>query len=575
MKQTLLLVLLAFTASITFSQINGGDKYFVKFTDKNDSPYSIENPEEYLSARAIERRERFNIPIDMYDLPVNPQYIEAVENVGVEVINPTKWLNGVIVQTTDPLKIVEIETLPFVESTLKNVQFSKNKINLGIHNPEIENNSMSLNKPYGMNEKYEGAPKDLKTTRKVTTLDYGDGYDQIDQIGGISLHDDGYQGQGMVIAVLDGGFTYTDNLEAFDSLFMNNQILSVWDFVSNTENVYQGSTHGTSVLSTMGANLPGELIGTAPKAGYHLIRTEDTGSEYLIEEYNWVCGAEYADSVGADVINSSLSYIDFDNPQQDHDYQDMDGNTAPATLGADRAMSRGMIVVNSAGNSGNSSTWPWIGAPADGDSVFSIGAVNAYGELAGFSSIGPTADGRLKPNVVAMGSGTVVASINGGTATSSGTSFSSPIIAGMTACLWQFDPTMRNTDVLNSIMMSSSMAANPDDEMGYGIPDYATATIILSGFDPDIVASPNDIEVFPNPFDDVIDILYNSPDTQSVVIEVTDITGKVVYKRDNVNRNSGLNHFRVDGLGNLKQGAYILKIQSDGVISTKKVLKFD
>lgn len=573
MKKTFLLILLAFTTAFTFAQINWGDKYFVKFTDKDNSPYSIENPEEFLSQRAIERRERFNIPIDLYDLPVNPQYIEAVENIGVDVYNPTKWLNGVIVETNDPSKIDEIEALSFVESTVKNMKL-KSYVNPGIHHPEKIENPLGLNKPFGMNEKYEGAPFALKSTKKITTLDYGDGYNQIDQIGGITLHDDGYQGQGMVIAVLDGGFTQTNNMAAFDSLYMNNQILSVWDFVSNSEDVYQGSSHGTAVLSTMGANMPGELIGTAPKASYHLLRTEDTSSEYLIEEYNWVCGAEYADSVGADIINSSLSYKEYDDPAQSHTYQDMDGNTAPSTIGADRAMSRGMIVVNSAGNSGTSSTWPWVGAPADGDSVFSIGAVNASGEYVAFSSIGPTADGRLKPNVVAQGSGTVVASIYGGTATSSGTSFSSPIIAGMTACLWQFDPTMRNTDVLNSIMMSGSMAANPDYEMGYGIPDYATATIILSGFDPDIVANPDDIEVFPNPFDDKIDILYNSPDTQSVAIQVSDITGKVIYNRKNVRRHSGLNHFRVEGLGNLKQGAYLLKIYSEGMISTKKILKF-
>ena len=575
MKKSFLLILLAFTTVSGFSQVNWGDKYFVKFTDKDNSPYSLDNPEEYLSQRAIERRERYDIPIDMYDLPVNPQYIEAVQDVGVEVSNPTKWLNGVIVQTNDPSKIDEIEALPFVESTVKNVMLGSNKVNLGIHDPrEVPNNPLGLNKPFGMNERYEGTPMDLKSTKQITSLDYGEGYNQISQIGGIPLHDDGYQGQDMVIAILDGGFTYTDEMDAFDSLYMNGQVLSTYDFVSGGTNVYQGSTHGTAVLSTIGANMPGELVGTAPKASFHFLRTEDTGSEYLIEEYNWVSGAEYADSAGADIINSSLSYKEYDDPQQSHTYQDMDGNTAPATIGADRAMSRGMIVVNSAGNSGNSSTWPWVGAPADGDSVFSIGAVNAWGEYVGFSSIGPTADGRLKPNVMAQGSGTVVASIYGGTATSSGTSFSSPIIAGMTACLWQMDPTRRNTDVLNSIEMSGSMAGNPDYEMGHGIPDYAMASIILSGFDPDIVGNPDDIEVFPNPFSDKIDILYNSPDTQSVVITISDITGKQVYHRENIRRKTGLNHFRVNGLDNLKQGAYILKISSDGMISTKKVLKF-
>jgi serine protease AprX len=569
MKKAFLLNLLVFTAIFSFAQINWGDKYFVEFTDKDNSPYTIENPEEYLSQRAIERRQRYNIPIDQFDLPVNPQYIETVAAIGVEVSNPSKWLNGIVVETNDPGKIAEIGALPFVKSTVKNVYYGEKE------NSKADDVSLSLNKPFGMNEKWEAPVAPYKTQTEVTSLNYGLAYNQIDMIGGIPLHDDGYQGQGMVIAVLDGGFTYTDEMDAFDTLYMNNRILSTRDFVGGGTNVYQGSTHGTSVLSTMGGNLPGQIVGTAPAASYHLIRTEDTGTEYLIEEYNWVSGAEYADSVGADVINSSLGYIDFDNPQQDHSYQDMDGNTAVVTVGADRAMSRGMISVNSAGNSGNSSTWPWIGAPADGDSVFSIGAVDAQGELAGFSSIGPTADGRIKPNIVAQGSGTVVASINGGTATSSGTSFSSPIIAGMTTCLWQMDPTMRNMDILNAIQMSGSLAGNPNEEMGYGIPNYAMASIILSGFNTDIVANPDDIDIFPNPFVDQINIVYNSPDTQSIVIEVADITGKLIYRSESLRRKTGLNHFRVDGLNQLKSGIYLMKIHSDTNITSKKIMKVD
>lgn len=569
MKKTISLCLLAFTALLSFAQINSGDKYFIQFTDKDNSPYSIENPEAFLSQRAIERRERYGIPIDMYDLPVNPQYIEAVANIGVAVSNPTKWLNGIVVQTNDPSKITEIENLPFVAGTVKNVYFDDKNKSISA------DNSFSLNKPFGMNEQPEGPAIPYKSGNSTSSLNYGDAFNQIDMIGGIALHDEGYQGQGMVIAVLDGGFTYTNQMAAFDTLYLNDRILSTRDFVSGGTNVYQGSTHGTSVLSTMGANLPGQIVGTAPAASFHLVRTEDTGSEYLIEEYNWVSGAEYADSAGADVINSSLSYKTFDDAAQDHTYQDMDGNTAPVTKGADRAMSRGMIVVNSAGNDGNSATWPWVGAPADGDSVFSIGSVNAQGQYSNFSSIGPTADGRLKPNVTAQGSQTVLASINGGTSTSSGTSFSSPIIAGMTACLWQVDPTMRNMDVLNAIQMSASQATAPDELKGYGIPNYGMASIILSGFNPDIVGNPDDVEIFPNPFTNQVNIVYNSPDTQSVVIEVVDLSGKEVYRRESVQRKTGLNYFKLGGLENLKNGIYILKIYDDDKIASKKIMKFE
>jgi hypothetical protein len=566
MKQLTLLFAFFLAINIAFSQVYP-DKYVIEFTDKNDSPFSLDNPEEYLSQRAIDRRERYDIAIDEYDLPVNPQYIQAVSDIGVEVLNPTKWLNAVVIYTTDQSKLDEIEALSFVKSIRKNVISPVNKIL-----PE-ESDAISLNKPFGMNEVMSNLKTDYKSGASTSSLNYGQGYNQINQIGGIELHDQGFMGQGMVIAVLDGGFTAVDYMEAFDSLYMNDRILGVWDFVSRTSNVYQGSGHGTAVLSTMGCNLPGELVGTAPEASYYLVRTEDTGSEYLIEEYNWASGAEYADSVGADVINSSLSYKTFDNPNQDHSYDDMDGNTAPGTIAADRAMSRGMIVVNSAGNSGNDPIWPYVGAPADGDSVFSIGAVNADGEYVGFSSIGPTIDGRIKPNFCAQGSQAVVASLNGGTTTSSGTSFSSPISAGMVACLWQFDLNMTNMDVLEAIQMSGTQANDPDDLMGYGIPNFGVAALISGGFDTDNISEPNEIDVFPNPFNDELKIAYNSPDTHSVSIELYDIAGKLLYSKSNITRKYGLNYFRVGGLQNLNIGLYFLKIYSNKDIATEKVLK--
>ncbi len=562
---TLLFGLLLTTSS--FSQIYP-EKYFIEFTDKNNSPYSIENPQEFLSQRALERRERYNIAIDEYDLPVNQQYLEGVAAVGVQLINPTKWLNGVTIYTNDPSRLDLIAYLPYVKSIRKNVVKSENKTF-----PEIYD-QFSLNKPFGMNEVLEELKSGYKAGSSVNSLNYGEGFNQIDMIGGIALHDAGYMGQGMVIAVLDGGFYATDGMDAFDSLYLNDRILGTRDFVGGGTNVYQGSTHGTAVLSTMGANLPGQLVGTAPEASYWLFRTEDTGTEYTIEEYNWASGAEYADSVGADVINSSLSYKTFDEPLYDHTYAEMDGNTAPSTIAADMAASRGMVIVNSAGNDGGSSTWPYVGAPADGDSVFSIGAVDADGQYVYFSSIGPTADGRLKPNFMAQGANTVVASTNGGTATSSGTSFSSPISAGITACLWQANPTMNNMEILNSIQLSGSMASNPDNQMGYGIPDFGLANLILSGFNTDLVSETNDIDIYPNPFYDELKIVYNSADTQQISIEILDISGKLVYSKQNIKRNSGLNYFKITNLEDLHRGVYFLKISSDVMIVSEKIVKF-
>ncbi|NLH32345.1 MAG: S8 family serine peptidase [Lentimicrobium sp.] len=567
MKSLLVTILALFSFTCLYSQIYP-DKYFIAFTDKNNSPYSIENPQEYLSARAIERRSRYNIPIDIHDLPVNPQYIEAVADIGVQVINPTKWLNGITIYTNDPSLLSEIEAFPFVKSVRKARQATQ------AHPKTDFDDDISLFKPSWENETIIDFSNRTKATGKSTSLQYGLGYNQINQINGIPLHDDGFQGQGMVIAVLDAGFSYANQLNAFDSLYMNGLIYGTRDIVSGGTNVYQGSFHGTGVLSTMGANLPGELIGTAPKAGYYLIRTEDTGSEYLIEEYNWASGAEFADSTGADIINSSLGYVDFDDPNQNHIYQDMDGNTAPATIAADRAMSRGMIVVNSAGNSGNYTSWPWIGAPADGDSVFTIGAVDANGIIAGFSSIGPTADGRLKPNVVAQGAATVIASSNGGTTTSNGTSFSSPIIAGMTACLWQINQELANMSILEAIQQSGSYYNNPNYQYGNGIPDYNQARMVLSAQNKGIALTPESIKVIPNPFFDKIGILFNAIDSQLVTIRMFDITGRLIVSGKFDVQRVGLNYLELTQLDFIKPGIYTLTvIAGEKRLNSQKIVK--
>ena len=567
MKSLLVTILALFSFTCLYSQIYP-DKYFVAFTDKNNSPYSIENPQEYLSARAIERRSRYNIPIDIHDLPVNPQYIEAVADIGVQVINPTKWLNGITIYTNDPSLLSEIEALPFVKSVRKARQATQ------AHPKTDFDDDISLFKPSWENETIIDFSNRTKATGKSTSLQYGLGYNQINQINGIPLHDDGFQGQGMVIADIDAGYSNANQLNAFDSLYMNGLIYGTRDIVSGGTNVYQGSFHGTGVLSTMGANLPGELIGTAPKAGYYLIRTEDTGSEYLIEEYNWASGAEFADSTGADIINSSLGYVDFDDPNQNHIYQDMDGNTAPATIAADRAMSRGMIVVNSAGNSGNYTSWPWIGAPADGDSVFTIGAVDANGIIAGFSSIGPTADGRLKPNVVAQGAATVIASSNGGTTTSNGTSFSSPIIAGMTACLWQINQELANMSILEAIQQSGSYYNNPNYQYGNGIPDYNQARMVLSAQNKGIALTPESIKVIPNPFFDKIGILFNAIDSQLVTIRMFDITGRLIVSGKFDVQRVGLNYLELTQLDFIKPGIYTLTvIAGEKRLNSQKIVK--
>lgn len=534
------------------------DKYWVRFTNRFNSPYSIENPGEFLSQRALDRRAQFNIPIVENDLPVNPNYIEAVANTGVTILNASKWFNSVTIYTTDPDALNQISQFDFVLSVSK-----------AGGKPNEEGDFV---KDYFKNESFALRPEESlhKSISAGDSYDYGDAFNQIHMLNGEVLHDMGYDGEGKMIAVLDAGFLNANQIGAFDSLWNNNQILGWRDFVNpQNPDIFGSHYHGTMVLSTMGANWPGQIVGTAPKADYWLIRTEDGDTETLIEELNWVSGAEFADSLGADVINSSLGYTTFDDPAQNHTYENMDGNTAWVTIGADMAVSKGMIVVNSAGNSGSGS-WQYIGAPADGDSVFSIGAVDGSGTYAGFSSQGPTFDGRVKPNVVAQGqSSTIIDPLTGEVGSGSGTSFSSPITAGMVACLWQANPGKRNLEIMQAIQQSASQANNPDNFLGYGIPDYALAHSILTVVDHQINPSSN-LSVFPNPFDD--HILLKSTNGSSVIrsVELTDITGKVLFVTD---YDSGLYQVELSGMSELTPGFYFVRVNFDSGSETRKLLK--
>jgi hypothetical protein len=557
MKKLFLIVCFLSVLYGSYAQV-APDKYWVRFTNRFNSPYSIENPGEFLSQRAVDRRAQFNIPIVENDLPVNPQYIQAVANTGVTILNASKWFNSVTIYTTDPNALDQISQFDFVLSVSK----AGGK----------PNGSGDFVKEYFSNESFASGTEESshKSILAGDSYDYGEAFNQIHMLNGEVLHDMGYDGAGKIIAVLDAGFLNANSIDAFDSLWNNGQILGTRDFVSpQNPNIFGSHYHGTMVLSTMGANWPGQIVGTAPKADYWLIRTEDGDSEYLIEELNWVSGAELADSLGADIINSSLGYTTFDDPALNHSYEDMDGNTAPVTIGADMAASKGMIVVNSAGNSGGS-FWQYIGAPADGDSVFSIGAVDGSGNYAGFSSTGPTYDGRMKPNVVAQGQGsTIVDPWTGSVSSGSGTSFSSPITAGMVACLWQANPTKRNTEVLEAIQQSGSQANNPDYFLGYGIPDYALANSILTVIENEIIQM-DLVSVYPNPFTNEITIQVGEDNSSLRQIELMDITGKSLLLK---NYSANEDNVVLNNISNLSAGFYLMKITLDQGSETRKLLK--
>ncbi len=434
-------------------------RYVVKLRNKGGNPYSLSTPSAYLSQRAIDRRTRYGITIDSTDLPVTPAYVTQIRNISnVTVLNISRWHNSVAIQTSDPNAITAINALSFVQSTSP------------IGARTTTNTSGKL---ITADQPYNSTARETQLTADY--FNYGTGsLNEINLHKGQLLHNIGLRGQGMIIAMLDGGFFSYNTLDAMDSIMLNNQVLDTWDFYSNNTNVADDHPHGMQCLSIIAANIPGQFIGKAPKANFFLYRTEETASEYPIEEFNMVCGMERADSAGADVISASLGYSEFDNPAFDHTYSQMNGNTTLSAIGADLAAKKGILFVNAAGNEG-SATWHYITTPADGDSVLAVGAVNTAGAVGSFSSYGPSSDGQVKPDVASVGVSAIVQATNNTVVTGSGTSFACPNMAGLATILWQGFPEVPNMRIVRALREAGSIASAPNDRIGYGIPDLKSA----------------------------------------------------------------------------------------------------
>ncbi|MBP6334874.1 MAG: S8 family serine peptidase [Bacteroidia bacterium] len=530
-------------------------RFFIRFTDKNNSLFSISTPQDFLSQKAIIRRTNQNIAVVSSDLPVNSLYIDSVTAIGATILSKSKWLNGVTIECDSSI-LQNIIALPFVSNATQVRRMAKH-----IDRPEKKSTVNPM--------PYIASPAMMR----VQGFDYGSSFNQIHLMNGEYLHDQGFSGEGMTIAVLDAGFFSVDQLAAFDSIRSSNRILGSWDFVDDEPSVYEDNSHGMSVLSCIAGNVPGQLIGTAPRASFWLLRSEDAATEYIIEEYNWVAAAEFADSVGADLITSSLGYTTFDDSTMSHTYADMNGNTAPSSIGADIAASKGMLILTSAGNSGNN-TWYYISAPSDGDSVLSVAAVDEFGFKASFSSWGPSSDGDVKPNIAAKGAQTTVADAGGGISTSNGTSFACPVLAGSAACLWQAHPDKTNMEIFDAIQQSANYYLTPGDSLGYGIPNFIVADLLLGGT---MIERPDGDEligVYPNPFDENIEVKFFSGVSQQLDIEVLDGLGRLVSKQlAEINRGM-MNTVKLAPFSNLQQGIYFMRITTSDNQYLKKIIKY-
>lgn len=537
LNRFLVLVLFYACTANAYAQVN---QYMVFFTDKSGTPYSTNSPEEFLSARALERREKQGIAVVQNDLPVNPAYVQGVRDTGADVIYTTKWMNGVLV-SCDGTMLASIQALPYVLS--------------------VELVSPGSHPASGNRNKFKNERADANEEATDT---------QLTMIGLDAMHSDGNRGEGIIIAVLDGGFSGVNTTAPFQHLMANNQIdlTASFDFISGTPNVFQYDDHGTRVLSIMGAKVDGSFTGGVTEATYQLYVTEDVPTEYRIEEYNWLFAAERADSAGADIIHSSLGYSTFDIASMDYTTDELDGKTTVVTRAAQTAFSKGMVVVASAGNEGNIASWRIVTAPADGEDVIAVGNINGFGVRSSSSSTGPSADGRIKPDVVALGTGVSVVRANGSVFTGSGTSFSAPLVTSLLAGIWNDKPDLKNSDLIEALRLTASQAKNPDNFLGYGIPNYLAIRHYLER-----IPQTEPVIVFPNPVITNLTVRPASPEGGNLKLMLVSAQGKVVTEREV--SFSWLNNEYTADVSALASGFYVLRIQTTGQILTFRIVKMN
>lgn len=423
--------------------------YRVYLSDKRQSTYSLAHPSRFLSRRSLDRRKRQHLPLDSTDLPVSPHYVKLMKSEGVSVIGQSRWHNTLLVKMGDSAIAARLAQMPCVKAC-KLVWLSPDSVTRTVERPKVHDRF----------DEHDHQPQQP----------YGRSYEQIHAMQGERLHDITMRGEGMMIAVIDGGFRNVDRIPAFQRA----DIRGHRDFVCPlSPTVYAETDHGTKVLSTMAINEPFYYVGTAPKSAYWLLRSEDLQTEQEVEEDYWTMAAEFADSVGCDLVNSSLGYNEYDHVAMNHQLWHLDGHTAFISQSASMLADKGVLLINSAGNTGMG-PWKKITVPADADNVLTVGAVtpDAPHRIAPFSSVGPSQDGRIKPDVVAVGAPTYLVNARGTISQDMGTSFAAPIVCGLAACLWQALPEKTAKEIMELIRLTGNNREHPDNVYGYGVPNF-------------------------------------------------------------------------------------------------------
>jgi serine protease AprX len=531
MFQRFILLALLFASSATQAQTY---RYLILFKDKASNTYSVNNPEAFLSSKSLERRRKNRVSISSQDLPVSKAYLDQVKTTGASILFPLKWINGALI-TQKPSELKKTLALSSVKGLYWDFPADSSQTN------QIQSGTLATN----------------------ANPNYGNSSNQITQLGIDQMHGKGIDGTGTLITLLDDGFKNANTVSYLQNLFADKRVIATLKTDPIVSSIYSTGGHGTNVLSTIAANAPGQLIGTAFNASFALAQTEENRHELIVEEANWLRGAEWADSLGTDIISSSLGYSTFDNPLHNHSYSDMNGKSTLVSKAAAWAASKGILCTISAGNEGASS-WKYITAPADADSILTVGSVNAAGNLSSFSSLGPSFDRRVKPDVVAMGSSTVVGYVDSSVGISNGTSFSAPLIAGLAAGLIQTYPRHTAQQIRQAILKSGNQFEAPDMLRGFGLPNYAKAISLIElilGNE----TSLNSIIIFPNPISPGTPIQIKMP-YNSAEVEMINSSGLTVHT------------FRLDKsestiyLGPFVSGKYYFRFTSESTSTIKPIL---
>jgi serine protease AprX len=528
-----------------FNNLSGQSEYYyyfyrVYFRDKGENYIGNYLPEDLLSLRALNRRANAGIEVpDFRDIPVFRGYLNQITSLGYKLHCTSKWMNTALFKTQVPADLNELLNLPFVSD----VKIVKKPAGKSLFQDKLDFPMYQADDP----------PYD----RPVT------------MVNGYPLHNSGFDGKGILIAVLDGGFFNADQISSLNILRNRYGIKRTYDFVKNNEFVFGYHNHGTAVLSVLAGKINGIIEGTAPGADFMLFRTEDVDSEFPVEEDFWVSGAEYADSAGVDIISSSLGYFVFDDPALNYKYSDLDGNSTFISRAADIAASKGILVVNSAGNERNKE-WIRIIAPSDGDSVVAVGAVDGNNFISSFSSAGPSSDGDIKPDNVAMGVSVTVQTDAVSVGRSSGTSFSCPVLSGMAACLMQAVPGVTNTEIIDALHYSSDRFLSPDTLYGYGIPDMIKALTKLQNLHVNI--PDKEYVAQPNPTTGDVEITFRQNPVY-LLIEIFSLSGETIFRQEYEEFAGRV--IRLTALNNKEQGIYFVRLRTENNTCLHKVIKLN